>query len=261
MHRILALLLASAGLAACATSSGTSRAPGGSFYKQKVVPIEAAQSLVVEGPFMVSAYADAATPQVTLLGPPEMVEDTRIIVEDGALVIRFADGASWNWNTGAGMHVSVDLPALHSVAVEGPGKLDVRNVKADSFEAGNSGSGTIKLIGVEADTFQAGTGGSGSIHITRLDAKTVALGTGGSGSIYAHGTANTASIGTGGSGSIDAKRLRVATADLGVGGSGSIYADVSESAQIGVAGSGRVDVVGGAECTFPASQARKIECR
>ena len=245
MNRPFALLLtcvlASATLAACSTTPTPERELGASFYERKEIAIEPAEALVVRGPFEVSVSPGSDTAMVTLMGPPEMMADTRVTVEDGALSIGFAEGAEWSWNTGAGMHAFVQLPTLHSVALQGSGRVDVR--------------------GAKAETFEAGTGGSGSITLRRLEAENVELGVGGSGSITAQGTATNASYGVGGSGSVDAKRLRVTAAQIGIGGSGSIYADVSGTAEIGVGGSGRVDVVGGAECTFAPAQARQIECR
>ncbi|MEM7703289.1 MAG: head GIN domain-containing protein [Pseudomonadota bacterium] len=241
MKRTLPILALSLGLAACSTSPGVERAPGASFYERKEIAIETADALAVQGPFKVMAFGNSEAPKVTLRGPPEMVADTLVTVEDGTLSIRFIEGAEWQWNTGAGMHAFVSLPALNSVALQGSGSVDVYSAKAENFEAG--------------------TGGSGSITIHKLEAENVQLGVGGSGSVTAGGTATNAIYGVGGSGGVNAKGLRVATAEIGVGGSGSIYADVSDTAKIGVGGSGRVDVVGGAKCTFDPSQASKIECR
>lgn len=261
MKQTLTLLAATTALAACSTTSTPERAPGASFYERQEVVIEAAHSLVVSGPFKVNVDASASAPELILFGPPEMIADTRAIVEDGTLTIGFVDGAEWNWNTGAGMHASVRLPALRSVATKGSGSIDAYGVKTETFGAATSGSGPITIRRLEVDTLQVATGGSGSITVTDLSATTVQLATGGSGSINVHGKAEKASIGTGGSGSIDAKRLRVETADIGVSGSGSVYADVTRTAQIAVLGSGRVDVVGGAQCTVPPSHKPKVECR
>lgn len=241
MQRIIPLLLASAALTACSGTPPPERAAGASFYDRKEIPIEAVPAINVRGAFKVSVFGTADKAKVTLLGPPEMIADTRVTIEGETLSIAFAQGAEWNWNTGAGMHAFVQLPALNSVSLEG--------------------SGSIKVSGVKTDSFSAGTGGSGSISITELQANEVQLGIGGAGSISAQGTATNAMYGVGGAGSIDAKRLRVANAQIGIGGAGSVYADISEQADIGIGGAGRVDVVGGAECMFEPSQARQIECR
>ena len=261
MKQAFTLLAATTALAACSTTSMPERAPGASFYERQEVVIEAANSLVVAGPFEVSVNASASEPELILFGPPEMIADTRVVVKDGTLSIGFVDGARWGWNPGAGMHASVSLPALQSVATKGSGSVDVYGVKTETFGAATGGSGSITVKRLEANTFQAATGGSGSITVDNLSAKAVQLATGGSGSIHIHGKAESASIGTAGSGSIDAKRLRVETADIGVSGSGSVYADVTRTAQIAVLGSGRVDVVGGAQCTVPPSHKPKVECR
>lgn len=241
MRRALTILATSAGLAACATNANVERAPGESFYASKEIPVEGVQALSVKGPFKVNVLGTSDRSSVRIYGPPEMLADTRVVVEDGTVSIAFVEGAEWQWNTGAGMHASVQMPALNSVALQGAGQIEVRGVKAKAFEAGTGGSGSITILGLEAESVQLGVGGSGSVS--------------------AQGTADSAQLGVGGSGSVDAKRLRVATAQIGIGGSGSIYADVSGSAEIGVGGSGRVEVVGGAECTFEPSQASQIECR
>ncbi|MEO1731639.1 MAG: DUF2807 domain-containing protein [Pseudomonadota bacterium] len=241
MKKVLTLCVASAMAAACSGTPPVERAPGETFYETKNLPIEAAEAVAVRGPFKVTVFGTADAPEVTLMGPPEMIADTLVEVQESTVSIRFVEGAEWSWNTGAGMHALVNLPSLNSVALQG--------------------SGSIKVYGAKAASFEAGTGGSGSITITGLEADNVELGVGGSGSVSAQGTATNASYGVGGSGIVDAKRLRVATAQIGIGGSGSIYADVSESAEIGVGGAGKVEVVGGAECTFEQPQAGQIECR
>lgn len=241
MKQTFTLLAATTALAACSTTSTPERAPGASFYDRQEIEIEAASALSVQGPFKVQVYAAADAPKLTLTGPPEMIADTRVLVEDGTLSIAFEDGAQWSWNTGAGMHAFVSLPALSSVALKGSGSVEVTSASADNFEAGTGGSGSITIRGLKAENVQLGVGGSGSVSV--------------------EGSASNASYGVGGSGSINAKGLRVARAEIGIGGSGSISADVSETAKIGIGGSGRVDVVGGAECTFDPSQASQIECR
>ena len=237
MRVILVGAAAGVMLAGCATTP----APGQSRYEAKTIAIENAEEIGVSGAIKVSAIGRSKESEVMLMGPPEMIADAVVEVEEGALSIRYADGANWSWNPGSGMNAVVRLPKISSVSTAGSGSIDVMVPMAESFSAG--------------------TGGSGSISVTGLDADTVQLGTGGSGSITVEGTANSAQYGVGGSGSIEAKRLRVKTAQIGIGGSGSIYADVSENAEIGVGGSGRVEVVGGADCTFAESQSDRIECR
>lgn len=236
MQKVLVLMFAGV-LAACSHTGETE----GNRYITQTLQIEAVEGVIVEGPFQVYVFGNSDKAEVTLFGPPSQMADAVAEVVDGNLVIRFENDAKWSWNPGDGMHANIYLPALNTVAVSGPSRVNVSGVKTEKFSAG--------------------IGGAGSIRIERLQAATVELGIGGSGSIHVEGTADSAQMGIGGAGSIEAKRLRVKTAQIGIGGAGSVYADVSETAEIGIGGTGHVEVVGGAQCVFDESQADQIECR
>lgn len=210
-------------------------------FQTRDVPVTSFNRLEVAGPFKVFVLVGQEPGKVSLLGPPALLNDTVATVEGQKLTIRFRDGANWSWNPGSGVNVFVSSPALISATVKGAAQ--------------------VEIDGPKGDTFSADTNGSGSIVLRELDARSVLFATGGSGSITAEGTADEGTYALGGSGSIDAKRLRVQTARIAVGGAGSIYADVSRAANVSVGGSGRVDVVGGADCIKGGANAQHIECR
>lgn len=195
----------------------------------------------VSGPFMVSVLVGEEARQVRFIGPPALLADTIATVEGDTLQNRFREGATWSWNPGSGVNVLVSAPHLVSAGVHGAATLEINQVRGEAFSAATDGSGSIALRG--------------------LDAGRVALATSGAGGITAEGRAREATYATGMAGSIDAKRLRVRTASIAVGGSGSIYADVSTSATVSLAGTGRVDVVGGAKCAIQPGSAPRVECR
>ena len=209
-------------------------------YESRELTIEPVEAIAIDGAFKVLVFGNSENAEVTLSGPPELLADAEAVIEDGELRIRFREGAVWSWNPGSGMQAVVSLPKVSSIGVGGPAHVEVFGTKTELLRAGIGGAGKIDLAGIEAETVEFGTGGSGSIT--------------------ASGTAGSARYGVGGAGSIDAKRLRVKSAQIGIGGAGNVFADVSDSAEIGVSGSGKVEVVGGAACEFDPDQADHIEC-
>lgn len=233
------LLMLVAGMLVLTTSALAQKAQPNS-YQTRDLSLGSFDRLEVTGPFKVLAVA-GETPQVSISGPPALLADTIAEVRGNALTLRFREGASWSWNPGSGVNVVVSAPRLVSVEVQGPAQVEVSGVSGDNFSAATGGSGTIVLRG--------------------LDGERVRLATSGSGGIRAEGTAHEGTYTTAGSGSIDAKRLRVESASIAIGGAGSIYADVSGTANVAVSGSGKADVVGGANCNTHTSDSAKVECR
>ena len=99
MRRLAVSVMAAAGLAACATTPEPAREPGQSFFQTRGLEIEDVERVVVTGPFKVMITADAAAPGVSLSGPPEMLADTVVEVDEETLSIRFKEGSSWGWIT------------------------------------------------------------------------------------------------------------------------------------------------------------------
>ena len=234
-------LLLSAGGALALVSSAQAGDVQPNPYRSRDVPLRAFDRLEVSGPFQVGVSVGGGPAQVKLYGPPALLADTIAEVDGGTLKIRFREGASWSWNSGSGMIVSIHAPSLVSTRVQGAAQVEIDGVKGEAFSAATEGSGTIVLSG--------------------LDAGHVRFATASSGGIIAEGIAREGSYAAGGSGSIDAKRLRVESASIALGGSGSIYADVSGTARVSGRGSGRVDVVGGANCITPPADSPQTECR
>jgi hypothetical protein len=210
-------------------------------YQYRIIPVGTFDRLKVSGPFNIGVGVIDEPGQVRLQGPPALLADTIVSVEDGALSIRFREGAAWSWNPGSGVNISIFTPRLASVALEGPAIVEVSGVRGETFTAVTKGAGIVKATGI--------------------DVGLASLTTGGAGSISAEGSARKATYIVGGSGSIDAMRLRVTNASIAIGGSGSSYANVSGNANIALVGSGRVEVVGGATCNKQPAESRRIECR
>lgn len=210
-------------------------------YQSRNIAVSTFDRLKVSGPFQVGVVVSDEPIQVRLQGPSALLADTIVAVEDGTLSIRFREGATWSWNPGSGVNITVFTPSLTSVNLEGAAVVEVYGVRGETFAAATEGSGTVKATGLDVERVQLATGGSGGISV--------------------EGSAREATYVVGGSGSIDAMRLRVRNAHIAIGGSGSSYTNVSGTANIASTGSGRVEVVGGATCIKQPAGSRRIECR
>ncbi len=210
-------------------------------YQSRKIAVGTFDRLMISGPFEVGVIVTDEPGQVLLQGPAPLLADTIVTVEGGALSIRYREGATWSWNPGSGVNVVIFTPHLSSVSLKGAAIVEVDGVRGETFAAATEGSGTMKATG--------------------LNVERVRLTTGGAGGISAEGVAREAIYLVGGSGSIDAMRLRVTRADIATEGAGSTYANVSGMATIASAGSGRIEVVGGATCIKQPADSRRIECR
>ena len=208
-------------------------------YQYRKVATARFDRLKVSGPFKVAVIISAEPTHVELVGPPALLADTIATVEGDTLIIRFREGATWSWNPGSGVNAVVFASSLMAVRLEGAAEVEVDGVRGDMFSASTDGAGIIGLRQLDVEHVQLATSGSGGIT----------------------GSARDAAYVVGGSGSIDAKRLRVQRATIAIGSSGSAYADVSKTANISVTGSGRVDLVGGANCIEQPSNSPQVQCR
>lgn len=230
-------------VAASACPSGAEPVQSNS-YVQRKISVADFDKVEITGPFKVAIFVAGKPADVVLQGPPALLADTIAEVSDGTLKIRYREGATWSWNPGSGVNVSVVATQLRSARAVGAATVEI-----DQFGQ------------TRGKSFSAATTGSGSITVRGLDSEQVQLATGGAGGIIAEGSAGAGTYAVGGAGSIDAKRLRVKSASIAIGGAGSIYADVARTAVITVDGGGGVDVVGGATCVKPLARAAQVECR
>ena len=210
-------------------------------YQSSDVAVGPFDRLEVSGPFKVAVFVGDEPTGVRIQGPPALLADAVVAVEGDTLSIRFREGATWSWNPGSGVNVVVSTSSLASVNLEGAADVEVYGARGETFAAATEGSGVVKATGLDVGRVQLVTGGSGGISV--------------------EGTAREATYAVGGSGSIDAMRLRVRNASIAIVGAGSSYANVSGTANISSAGSGRVEVVGGATCIKQPADSPRIECR
>lgn len=207
------------------------------------IPVDPFDQVDVSGAFKVYVFVSDGPAEVALVGPRSMTADVIATVDGGILTVRFREGAERSWNPGAGVNVSISMPELSAVKIDGPTLMEINGPTGDSFAATTQAAGAIEITGLDVGSIELATKGAGSISVA--------------------GSAREATYSTGGAGSIDAKRLRVKNAKMAVGGAGSIFADVSGESEITLGGSrgGRVEVVGGGTCNSKPANSDRIDCR
>jgi hypothetical protein len=162
-----------------------------------------------------------------------------ILVEDGQLIIRPRDG--WDWARLNSTKVSVTLPRLNSLSLNGTGDVTVDQVKGDSF------TGLIE-------------GFAGDVTINGLDVDNAEFTINGAGEISAAGTARNARIVVNGPGEVRGGDLHSQTAAVTVRGPGEVELDVARRANVVLAGPGEIDIDGGAQCSISASGPGSVSC-
>lgn len=126
-----------------------------------------------------------------------------------------------------GPHARVTLPSLRVVTLRGSGHVRVHEFDpAEELDFRLSGSGTIDAA-AEARRVRAVLDGSGSIDLD--------------------GSTDFVALELSGSGSIDAYELAGTRGEVELSGSGRIAASVSETVDVDLRGSGRIDLFGGAQ--------------
>lgn len=117
------------------------------------------------------------------------------------------------------IRVTITVPSLSSVKINGSGDVTVTGVNSPTFAASISGSGSINAIGA-AESVSGSIAGSGDLQLSGLASKSAAISISGSGSAQVHAT-ESLQAGISGSGDIiysgSPKQVQ-----KNIGGSGSV---------------------------------------
>ncbi len=174
-------------------------------------------------------------------GSPEALAKLDVIVENGRLTIRPAQGFHWTqWGLLEDVAFHVTLPRLESINLSGSGDIDVDRIETDKFDA------TV--------------GGDGEINIGDLKAEQASLTVNGSGNLIVTGVTGNAQIHTAGDGEVQAGGLRSKTASIAVYGDGDVSLIVEDEAQVSVTGSGNVTVTGPGRCSVTRYGPGEVRC-
>lgn len=174
---------------------------------------------------------------VVATGDPVAVAALRIEVRGATLYVDRLPGSYRD----RGATITVTLPRLDKVTLEGSGSIIARRMAGSRFAAEESGSGSIAIAGLR-------------VAETRLQLS-------GSGSITAAGTSPQLWIDASGSGSIDTTQVAARDLDVTATGSSLVRAHASRRATIDNSGSGSVGVDGATDCRVSKSGSGPVRCR
>ncbi len=197
------------------------------------------ERIEVMGPYEVAVTTGGAT-QVAASGGANLLDETEVVVEDGALVIRpkKRKGMRNNWKDGKA-RFAINVAALRGAAIAGSGDVSVDKVEGD-FDGEVAGSGSIGV--------GAMSGGRASIEIA------------GSGEFTGSGSVDALDVEIAGSGDVNLAGLTAKTAAISIAGSGNVRANASDTAEVKIMGSGDVELGGGAKCTVKKAGSGNVRC-
>ena len=174
---------------------------------------------------------------VRATGPKTVLDHLRVSVRDGTLIIDRDPGV---YTTGRGAKVSVTMPAIAGVAVDGSSDVTVDRADGPRFAASLSGSGDLTIAALQV--------GAASVDLN------------GSGDVRANGHADTLALSTAGSGDIAMRGVSSDRATLSTRGSGGIEIGATRSATGATSGSGDITVGGHPACTIAKSGSGDVRC-
>lgn len=208
-------------------TAGASPAPPGD-GRDFLVP--GFERIRVDGPFIVTvapgmtarAHAEARRPTLDRIA---------IRVLGDTLVIS-AGEQGWN-NASAPMtempRVTVAVPRLRAVQVNGGGHVTIRGMAAPRVDFGLNGAGTLAVSGIAAEDVNLLLMGGGSVTLA--------------------GESERARLRANGTGSVDAASLLVKDVTILAETSGEVAAQARYGAQVFALGAGNVRVTGRAQCS------------
>lgn len=193
----------------------------------------------VMGPYEVAVTTGGAT-RVAASGGANLLDETDVLIEDGALVIRPKKhkGVRFNWRNGKA-RFAINVEALRGAAIAGSGDVMVDKVAGDF-------AGEVK--------------GSGSIGVGAMRGGTASIEIAGSGEFTGSGQVDALDVEIAGSGDVNLAGLTARTADISIAGSGNVRANASDTAQVKIMGSGDVELGGGAKCTVKKAGSGNVRC-
>jgi len=222
LHNSAALSLAA--FLAGTTAIGTSWAHDGDRVSE-TRDLPTFTKIVVDGSSDVDITAGKAQ-SVEILTESDHLELVTTEVRGDTLYISM-ERHRWR-NTDVDLNISVQ--SLTSVAVEGSGDFDIRNVDSDAFDIIIDGSGDVDFSGNTA-------------HMdVEID---------GSGDVYMTGDCGAVVVDIDGSGDIDARTLTCESANVIVDGSGDVDVYASNSVEVNISGSGDITVYGDPDTVRP----------
>ncbi|MFT7776750.1 head GIN domain-containing protein [Roseateles sp.] len=164
--------------------------------------------------------------------------ETRIVEGSKGRTLEIAPRKGVNVHSSTNPSLSIEMPALRSIAV--------------------AGSGTVKVDAMKTGGVDAAIAGSGDIRFAGLDAERLGMKVSGSGDIVAAGRCASASVSIAGSGNVKAAELAAEEVKVTIAGSGDAQVQATKRLNISIAGSGDVKYAGSPEVSSSIAGSGKV---
>lgn len=200
------------------------------------------------------------SPSVKIYGPSESVNAITVKQKGTSLEI-YSEEHSGRWNNAANnrstkVDVTVTLPYLRSVTLQGSGDLTASLMTGHQVSIKTMGSGDVNVNRIEAPSVKITSGGSGDCELGRLMASNITAFSQGSGDISMI-EVETASfkITLSGSGDFEISKLESSQVEVSVQGTGEaeLYGIDTNVLRASVSGTGNINLKGSASTAFLSS--------
>ena len=192
--------------------------------------------IVLAGPDKV-VVRDGPKLDIDVAGDEEAVDALRFSIDGGTLAITREKNS---WKDKGTATVTVTIPELNEVVLAGSGDMEIEKMSSRA-EVTIAGSGTAKVAELTAENFDMTIAGAGDFE--------------------AAGAVDRMDMTIAGSGRARMAGLKVERADISVAGSGDAEFSSDGKVEASIVGSGRVTVIGRADCTVSAVGSGKLNCK
>jgi hypothetical protein len=164
--------------------------------------------------------------------------ETRVVDGSKGRTLEISPKKGVNVHSSTNPSVTIEMPALRSIAVAGSGTVKVEAMKTAGVDASIAGSGDIRFAG--------------------LDAERLGMKVSGSGDIVAAGRCNSAQVTIAGSGDVKAADLVAEEVKVSIAGSGDAQVNATKRLNVSIAGSGDVKYAGSPEISSSVAGSGKV---
>lgn len=188
------------------------------------------ERLRVDGPFEVTAVT--GSPGASASGDPRALDGIAVRAEGSTLFVGTVADA--RQPPPAMAKVTVSVPALRAVLVNGGARVRIAEMRGDRIDVALNGAGTLDVGRIEGDAANVSLTGTGAITLVG-------------------GKAGQARVRAYGAGSIDAGGFTANEAVIVSESSGNLRIGVRYTAQVVAMGAGGIGIIGAPECRVSGS--------
>ncbi len=209
------------------------------FPKTRTISVSDFNRIRVTGPFVVEIKT-GKSPGARTSGSPQALDRISVTQQGQTLTIRPASGNLGGGKAIEAARLSLTVPMLRAISVEGTGGVVVDRIKGQTVKLGITGSGALTVGRVDADILDVSLQGAGEATLGGLARKAL---------VYARGSAT-----------LNAGALKTTDLEMTWQSAGSSQIAADRTVKLIATGSGDVMVTGKATCTVSALGAGSVSC-